>query len=251
VAEALWALGLIAGPAALRRLAKMPQPAGRSARRHLAFSRALIAHRYGLASDPLPPAEGPVRRPEEIGDRIEVTLTAQDPKQTAADAARLLFPTYGIALARYSVRLTCGAEWTIFFTREMSPATIARQLPARPWILGLAAGWHRSERVASVRHVLLSRPEGGRVRIDAVRPDGVRTLSGHAVAADGIVTLTLGDIDRPGTLPAFFECRIGPRGLEVEQAVVSRQRVGVRTTTAVRMFRTTSDAVTRTVNQST
>jgi hypothetical protein len=233
VQEALWGLGAIGGPAALRRLATLPTPPDAATRRQLAFARALISHRHGLAGGGLTALEAEPRRPEQVGDRAALALALQSAAETQEDGPRLEGTTYGIALSSRSASLTCGTDWTIFFNRELELAAMAKALSERPWVVGLMARKLREQRSMAVARVILAQPEGDGVRLDIVRGDGVRVYTGRATTDGTVVRFTIGDVERPGTAPAFVRGRIGPRGIDIEESAVSSRRVGTRPTVAV------------------
>jgi hypothetical protein len=235
--EVLWGLGALGGRSALRRLATLPVPADRATRRQLAFARALIAHRHGVDGSSLPAADGAPRRPEQVGARTSLTVTLQTAASTAKDAKRLEGTAYGIALGARSLSVECGAAWTLFLNRELAPATLTAQLLERPHVLGLMARRHADRPGLSVSHVLLATPDGDAVRLDVVRGDGERIYTGRATVEGADLRFTLGDVDRPGTAPAYVAGRLAPRSIDITQAAVSSRRVRVRQTTAVPGFR--------------
>jgi HEAT repeats len=209
----LRALGAIGSPAALRALARLREPADPAVRRQLVFARALIAHRHGLEGVSLPPIDGETRRPEQVGDRTTLTSTMANAAATAKNRERLTGSVYGIDLAGRAAKLVCGrAEWTVFFNRDVEPSQMATRLRERPWVLGLMAGWHGERRMAIVKHVILTTPDGNGAHVDIVRRDGARIYTGRMTADGAKVRFTLTDVDRPATAPTYVSGHVSARG---------------------------------------
>ena len=230
----LRAVGAIGTPAALPALARLPEPTDRATRRQLVFARALIAHRHGLEGASLPPIDAEPRRPEQVGDRTTLTCTIASAAATAKNRERLKESVYGIKLATRAAKLVCGSvEWTVFFNRDVEPSQMAKSLRKRPWVLGLMVGWHDARRIAVVKHLILTSPDGNGARVDVVRRDGERIYVGRMTIDGAKVRFTITDIDRPATAPTYVSGHVTARGIDLENVAVSGTRVGVRPTVAL------------------
>lgn len=206
---ALTALGQFADETAEAVLARLPQPGDLAARRQLAFTRTLVAHRAGRGS--LPPPVPPVRR--SAGGFTAVRLCRRSPEQNAAERSGRVGSTYGIELAGATYGLVCGeTRWTLVTNAALGDPIEADLLARRPWIAGLLCSWLPSRGSASPQYVLLSRPEGDGVRLDVVRSDGtVMYAGGGTVGPDGF-GFTLVEVARPGVAAPQLTGRVSAPG---------------------------------------
>jgi hypothetical protein len=230
---ALAALGTFADPSSLAALAAIADPADPAARRQLVLTRALIAHRHGLAEGPfLPEHRGVRRRPGEPGEMITLTLGAKSGAASTADRRRLHGPTFGVDLADQAFELKAGrAEWTVFVNRDLGPSiTVLDRLFERPWITALLGRWTPDRLRTIVQYLVLSRPVGDTVRIDVVRRDGEVMYTGSAQRDGTAIDFAIADVDRLGTAPTNVSGTTGPNGLELALTVPFRARVGTRET---------------------
>jgi hypothetical protein len=230
---ALAALGTFADPSTLAALAAIADPTDPSARRQLVLTRALIAHRHGLAEGPfLPERPGVRRRPGEPGQMITLTLRAKSGAASTADRRRLHGPTFGVGLADQAFELKAGrAEWTVFVNRDLGPSiTVLDQLFERPWITALLGRWTPDRLRGIVQYLVLTRPVNDTVRIDVVRRDGEVMYTGSARRDGTAIAFAIADVDRRGTAPTNVSGSTGPDGLELAVTVPFRARVGTRDT---------------------
>jgi hypothetical protein len=221
-----WSLGAIGGPTALKALNRVEAVPDPAANRQLVLARALIAHRHGLNGPFLPATKGIVRNPEQVPEKADVTLRLKTERVTANDRNRLVGSTYGIDLAARGAELSCGRnQWTLFFNRELDPATAGRRLFERPWIGGLLGRWHIRGKSLVTQYILLTRPEDRAARIDVVRTDGTLVYTGKAESDNLGLSFLITDIDRPGTAPTTLSGRLTSKGLTLERVVASARRV--------------------------
>jgi len=233
---ALAALGLFADRQALTALERQVRPQDDAARRQLELTRALIAHRTGLAG-PFVDERRPLSREPIAAARMSaVTLTMKTAAETAADLARLTGPTYGIRLAERAYALTCGrADWTIFGNAELGASIgVSPRLFERPWILALAARWQPPGIAAAVQYVVLSRPAGTGVRLDVVRADGEVVYTGTATASGTALSFSVADVERPATAPTTLSGVLDTNSARLDVAIVYERRVGTRRTQTTR-----------------
>jgi HEAT repeats len=229
-----WALGATGGPTALRALTRIEAVPDPAANRQLVLARALIAHRHGLNGPFLPPMKGIVRSPEQVEEKADVALRLKTERATANDRNRLVGSTYGIDLAARGAELSCGRnQWTLFFNRELDPATAAGRLLERPWVGALMGKWHIRGKSLVTQFILLTRPEDRAARIDVVRTDGTLVYTGKAESDNLGLSFLIADIERPGTAPTTLSGRLTSKGLTLERVVASARRVGSQFATPV------------------
>lgn len=70
-----------------------------------------------------------------------------------------------------------------------------------------------------------------------VRADGQVLSTGLAKRGDGQLTVSIGDVERPGTAPTSLAGRVTGRGVLLDVSVALATRVGTRATTDVRVSR--------------
>jgi hypothetical protein len=229
------ALGIFAGPEVLRSLAGVREPEDFAARRQLAFTRALIAHRYGLDGPFLPEARGMPRRRGSPREMITLTLRPRTPRATAADMERHLGPTYGIKFAERGYELRAGrAEWAVFVNREMTRSiTSLERFFERPWIAAVLGRWFPERFANTTQYLVLTRPVDGSARIDVVRTDGEVMYTGTAEQIGEAISFAMADVDRPGTAPTNVRGRVGPEGLELDVTIPFGTRTGTQSTEPV------------------
>ena len=208
-----------------------------AARRQLALTRALIAHRDGLDGPFLAERRGQRRTVSSADQLNAVTLAMKTADATASDLAKLTGPTYGMTPAARGYDLQCGrAHWTIFGNAEIGPAiTATPRLFERPWILALAARWQPPATGAAVQYLVLSRPDGRGVRLDIVRADGEVTYTGTAEASGPALAFTIGDVDRPATAPTTLTGVLDQNSARLETAIVQARRLATRQTQPTRV----------------
>jgi hypothetical protein len=233
---ALAALGLFANRSALVALQGVTPPIDESARRQLALTRALIAHREGLSGPFLPEREGVRREAIASNQMNEVTLAMKSAEATTADLAKLTGPTYGIQLAARGYDLRCGrAEWTIFGNAALGGSITAdSRLFERSWILALVARWQPVGIAAAVQYVVLSRPVGRSVRLDVARADGEVAYTGSAQPSGPALSFTISDVDRPATSPTTLTGVLDAGSARLDVAIVHATRVATRKTQPAR-----------------
>jgi len=236
---ALAGLGRFADPAALRPLAKTIEPSDLAARRQLALTRALIAHRHGLDGPFLADASRAEHPPGQPGQLATLTLGRKTAKKTATDRAKLLGSTYGIELADRAYGLACGkARWTLFMNADLGDSAAAvNRVFERAWIVGLLARWIPERIAAATQYVVLSRPIGGSARLDVVSADGIVLYTGLAERGKGELSFGIGDVDRPGSAPTSLAGRVTGRGVVLDLSSAFASRVGTRATTDVQVRR--------------
>jgi HEAT repeat protein len=229
------ALGTFGGPAAARALGQLAAPSDHAARKQLAFARALIAHRHGLAGPFMTEARAIEHRPGRPEEMAALTLRMRTAKATAAAIDRLRGPTYGIDFADRAYLLRCGpADWTIFLNKAMgrSPRSPAN-LFDRPWIAAVLAQALPTRETLTTRLVMLTRPTGTQAHIDVARADGEIAYTGTAQPAESAIGFAISDVERSATAPLTVAGRVTPTGIAVETAVAFAARVGVRETASV------------------
>ncbi|HEY1369264.1 MAG TPA: HEAT repeat domain-containing protein [Gaiellaceae bacterium] len=230
--DVLAALGTFAGLAAARALDQVEVPSDRFARQQLAFTRALVAHREGLPGPFLTEARPVERSPGRASEMSPLTLRVGTANATAAAAARLRGPRYGIAFADRAFALSCGpAEWTIFLNRSLvfsgrGPANLFE----RPWVAAVLAQALPGREALTTRFVLLTRPTGRDAHVDVVRADGEILYTGTVRPAGAATAFAISDVERPATAPFTVTGRATATRITVETAVVFSSRVGVRET---------------------
>jgi hypothetical protein len=223
-------LGALGGVATSKGLSKLTPPAEAAARRQWTLARTLVAHRLGADAPFLAAPKVKSRRQKGIAKKTAVTVRMKTSRATETARERLAGTRFGIELAARAAALSCGLkQWNIFFNSEFIPAMALE----RPWIVALLARTDTEGATMSVRHLVLTRPEKGSVRIDVVRADGELMYTGHAKGTDDRYTFSIADVDRPGTSPVTLTGRFSAKGLEVTDAVASEKRVAVRTAVSV------------------
>ena len=229
------ALGTFGGPAAGRALDQLAMPPDNAARKQLAFARALIAHRHGLAGPFMSEARGVERRPGRDEDMAAIGLRMGTAKATTAALDRLRGPKYGINFADRALSLSCGpAEWTIFLNREVGrSAKSPTNLFDRPWIAAILAQALPTRETLTTRLVMLTRPAGRQAHVDVVRADGEIVYTGAAEPAGSAIAFSISDVERLGTAPLAITGRVTSTGIAVETAVAFAARIDVRETAGV------------------
>jgi hypothetical protein len=236
--EAIKSLGCIGDEDALVALDKLPWVEPGPEQRQLAFSKALIAHRVGLARDDMPFRQGVARKPGPADALIPLSLRPMRVHAIVAERELLRGSDYGIPLSgKVGFSLRAGkARWTVFVNGELTEDGVfarSSKVFERPWITALLARFDERTQSTSVQHIVLTDPVGNGATIMVVRTDGELFYSGRLTRPRGLLSFVVRDVARKGTAPTNVKGRLTTRGVEFEMSVPFGQRRNPRTGEAV------------------
>jgi len=227
--QAIKSLGTFGDDEALAALRRLRPAKDQEMERQLAFAKALIAHRLGVAEPALEFRRGAARTPGKPKEMIELRLWPKLARTVRADRERLTGSRYGIELGDRGFGLQAGrASWTVLVNREIQEAGGLTQIFERPWITALLARWDLQSNTSAVQYVVLTDPAPRSTEILVVRTDGEIFYSGRAVRGDGLFRFDVRDVERPGTAPTNVKGRLTARGVELDVTVPFGTRKNAR-----------------------
>ncbi len=236
--EAIKSLGCIGDEDALVALDKLQRVEPGPEQRQLAFSKALIAHRVGLARDDMPFRQGVARKPGPADALIPLSLRPMRGHAIVAERKLLRGSDYGIPLSgKVGFSLRAGkARWTVFVNGELTEVGAfakSSKVFERPWITALLARFDERTQSTSVQHIVLTDPVGNGATIMVVRTDGELFYSGRLTRPRGLLSFVVRDVARKGTAPTNVKGRLTTQGVEFEMSVPFGRRKNPRTGEAV------------------
>jgi hypothetical protein len=234
----LKSLGQVANRSALPALNDLATSGDRAVAQQLQLTKALIAHREGLAGPFLEEAPRNPRAPGDAESTRPVRFDVRSADETAADLTRFQGPDYGLRFSERAYRLHCGrADWSLFVNGDLGSLTATERLLERPWIAGILARWMPPDVANATQYLLLTRPAGASVHIDVVRTDGEIVYTGSASPAARDLSFDIADIERPQTAPTHVTGVLSEDGFRLDIARVAQTRVSPRRTEPIRLDR--------------
>jgi HEAT repeat protein len=220
-------LGRVGGMRALRRLDRLPAPAGEAEAKGLAFAKALIAYRHGIDRDDIAFVKGVRRKPGVPGQLLELRIKRVLSGPRIAEVVDSLGQdTFGIQLTRDLVfDIDVGrAHWTLLLNRDANREGMLERIGERRWLLGLLALRAPATGTHSVQYVVLTKPVGAQTQILVLRSDGELVYSGQAELSPEGLGFHVSDVKRRGTAPTRVEGRLTGRGFQLSVVLPFRMR---------------------------
>jgi hypothetical protein len=232
----LKSLGQVANRSALPALNDLATRGDRAVAQQLQLTKALIAHREGLAGPFLAEAPRNARVPGDAESMRPVRFDVRSADETAADLTRFQGPDYGLRFSARAYRLHCGrADWSLFVNADVGSLTATESLLARPWIAGILARWMPPDVANATQYLLLTRPVGASVHLDVVRTDGAIVYTGSASPAGRDLSFDVADVERPQTARTHVAGALSEDGFRLDIARVVQTRGSQRRTEPIRL----------------
>jgi hypothetical protein len=212
-------LGRIGGPAALKKLEKLPEPKESFVRRQWEFSKRLIQYRHGLQSKTPLQSSGTNWLIDSGEPPMPLPVGPLNSKRLKASLDTLKDKTLGVELSdRPGFSLDLGADNYLILGKRLEKEWDQKYFSETPAIAGVIAIWNKRTKSAELNQVMLSTPCNRGILFHSYRLDGSLRFEGSGSIREKVLFFTLTSLERSGQCLYRIIGKLDSKGMKIIRA---------------------------------